>query len=556
MSIFEKKSKLILILVGSFVWSLTMIKSGLMYSFGLGFWGPNGHDGIWHLSLIRHLSQGRFEMPIFAGETLKNYHFGFDLILAVLSRLTFISPSVLYFQIVPPLIALALGALVYKFVFAWKKSAASAWWAVFFVYFGGSWGWLVNFIKNRSLGGESMFWSQQSISTLLNPPFALSLILLFLGLWRLTQKPTSKNLLLISTAFGFLAIVKIYAAILVLAGLSLSAIYSYFFKKDTYLLKILGLTFAINALLFLPFNKNSSSLIIFNPGWFLQTMLSVSDRFQWLRLYQALISQNIFKQVIGYSLALTLFIVGNLGTRMIFLSGFKKFTSDFFSIFLLVASAAGLVIPMLFVQAGTPWNPIQFFYYSQMFIGILSGISLSEILSNKKLNSRLRFTICSLVILTTLPTSVDTLRHYLPGRPPAMISKDELAALKFLSQMPTGVVLTYPISPNPYIEAPRPLYYYESTAYVSAMTGQPVFIEDEVNLNITGYDWPTRKKLSQEFMVQTNVLKAKAFLSQYHIRYVYSPLVAKYRPELSAQELGGKVIFENSQAAIWEVNVK
>ena len=57
-------------------------------------------------------------------------------------------------------------------------------------------------------------------------------------------------------------------------------------------------------------------------------------------------------------------------------------------------------------------------------------------------------------------------------------------------------------------------------------------------------------------MIQTDIQKAKAFLSQYHIRYVYSPLVAKYRPELSAQELGGKVIFENSQAAIWEVNVK
>jgi hypothetical protein len=546
MSTFAKNFKIILlILAGSLVWSLTMVKSGLAYDYGIGFWGPNGHDGIWHLSLIHSLAQGRLDMPIFSGENIKNYHLGFDILLAIFSKISFISPSLLYFQILPPILALTLGFLVYKFVVIWQKSALAAWWSVFFLYFGGSLGWLVNFIKDRTFGGESMFWAQQSISTLLNPPFALSLILIFTGLLILTNKPSSKNLLLASLLFGLLSFIKIYAAILILAGLCISCIY----KKDIYLVKVFILTLVINLLLFLPFNKNSSSLIIFRPGWFLQSLLSVSDRFQWMRLYQALISRNIFKQLISYVLALLIFIIGNLSTRLLFLSFIKKHKLDIFSLILLASSVVGLLIPMLFVQAGTPWNPIQFFYYTQIFLGILAGISLSKI-------SKFTYLIYGLVLILTLPTTFDTLRHYWPFRPPAMISKEEITALKYLSRLPYGVILVHPISPDAYYPAPRPLYYYDSTAYVSAYSGQPVFLEDEVNLNITGYNWPARKKLAEEFIHQTDPDKAKLFLTQYHIRYYYSPLVAKYRPALTAQQLGGKVIFENSQSTVWEVNVK
>src|SRR3989304_8380869 len=106
----------LLIAIGSVTWSLTMIKSGLIYAFGMGFWGPNGHDGIWHLSLIESLSRFSLHMPVFAGEALRNYHFGFDLILAIVHKLTFIPVSNLYFQISPPLLAVGIGYFAWKFL--------------------------------------------------------------------------------------------------------------------------------------------------------------------------------------------------------------------------------------------------------------------------------------------------------------------------------------------------------------------------------------------------------------------------------------------------------
>ncbi|MDO8340581.1 MAG: hypothetical protein Q7T59_01260, partial [Candidatus Woesebacteria bacterium] len=166
---------LTILLLGSLSWSLTMVKSGLNYSFGQGFWGPNGHDGIWHIALSQGLARGSFENSVFSGELLKNYHIGFDLLLVLINKLTKIPISLIYFQILPPFFALLIGFLTYKFVYIWTKNKLSATFSMFFVYFGGSLSWILG-------KGESTFWSQQGISTLINPPFTLSLIFILLGL--------------------------------------------------------------------------------------------------------------------------------------------------------------------------------------------------------------------------------------------------------------------------------------------------------------------------------------------------------------------------------------
>jgi len=214
-----------LILLGTLVWSLIMVKSGLVYSFGMGFWGPNGHDGVWHIALIKSLTRGSWEMPTFAGEPLKNYHVGFDVLLAIIHKITTIPLHNLYFQIIPPFLAFLIGILVYKFVLLWRKSKSAAFWATFFVYFGGSFGWLVTLLRNREIGGESMFWAQQAISTLVNPPFALSLILILIGLISLLKYQESRLArygVTATLAFGVLIQVKAYAGLLSLGGLFFS----------------------------------------------------------------------------------------------------------------------------------------------------------------------------------------------------------------------------------------------------------------------------------------------------------------------------------------------
>ena len=225
-SCLKNRSGIFLILIGSLSWSLTMIKSGIVYSYGMGFWGPNGHDGIWHIALANSLARGNFEMPVFANLALKNYHIGYDLVLAVVHRLTAIPVSTLYFQVFPVLLSFSVGILVYKFVLTWKTSKVMAFWSTFFVYLGGIFGWLVTYARSQEISGESMFWSQQAISTLINPPFALSLIVILLGLILVSRKSlTTVYFLLAICFFGMLIQIKAYAGVLILISLFIVDLY-------------------------------------------------------------------------------------------------------------------------------------------------------------------------------------------------------------------------------------------------------------------------------------------------------------------------------------------
>jgi len=546
--IFSKSNLFLYLIVGlgTLMWSLTMARSGLCWNTncagGFGFWGANGHDGVWHLALINSLSKWDFNMPVFAGHALQNYHIGFDLMVAFLRLETGISVINLYFQILPPFFALLIGFLTYKFVLGWTKSVRSSLWAVFFVYFGAGLGWLVTLARGSSLAGESMFWSQQAISTLINPPFALSLVFILLGLICLQKK----KVLLAILFLGVLIEIKVYAAILVLIGLFLSKNFKVF----------LGTLF-LSLVLFWPFLKSSSALLVWQPFWFLETMMGLSDRFGWARFYSAMTTYRMggvwVKAIAAYGIAFAVFLLGNQGTRIIFLKDiFKK--PDSLKIFALSVIAAGVIIPMFFLQKGTSWNTIQFFYYSLFFSGILAGIAVSK------------FNIYHLafIIVLTLPGTIGALRNYLPAKPPAILSALELSGLSFLREQPDGTVLTYPFDAFKAKEAeanpPRPLYLYDSTAYVSAFGGKTTFLEDEVNLNITGYDWSTRRVDIENWYKEKDQEKARAFLKENNIKYIYwlkrdkrFLYATEQRALIGDKQLGLSKLFENKEVVIYMV---
>lgn len=523
-------SFLIILIIGSLSWSITLFKSGLNYSFGQGFWGPNGHDGIWHIALSQGLSRGSFENTVFTGEILKNYHIGFDLLLVLINKLTSISISVIYFQILPPIFSILIGLLTYEFVILWTKNKLSALLSTFFVYFGGSFAWILG-------KGESAFWSQQSVSTLVNPPFALSLIFILSGLIALLK---NKKLLAI-ILFGLLIQIKVYAGLLVLGALLVSGYFQIF----------LG-TLLISGLIFIPFNKEAVNSISWQPFWFLETMLSYSDRLGWNKFYSAMTNYKAghiwIKGIIAYSVAFLIFVVGNFGTRIIFLINLfrRKVKLTKMDLFFYSIISAGILIPTFFVQRGTPWNTIQFFYYSLFFSSILAGVILSKA---KKV-------VILIIIFLTIPTTYLTLKDvYIPSRPPSKVSVEELSALKFLREKPTGIVLTYPFDRQKAKEAidnpPRPLYLYDSTSYVSAFTNKPVFLEDEVNLDILGYDWKDRLLEIENWYKEKDQEKAKSFLKTNNIKYVY--WIKGQRAFFGEGQLGLTKIYENSLVDIFQV---
>ncbi len=561
----NKIQKFVLVLVilfSSLTLSLTMLRSGLNYDFGIGFWGPNGHDAIWHLSLINQLKSNIPPLnPIFSGTTLSNYHWGFNLVVALLSNLLKISPSILYFQILPPLFAILIGTLSFLLAYKITKNYYQSLFFVILNYFAGSFGWIYTLVTSGSLGGESQFWSMQSASTLLNPPYALSLVILLFGLILfLTQKLNTKNSILLGFIFSLLTLSKIYAAIIFGFALATTIIIS--FLKTKKLSKYDLIIFSSFSFFFLIFSYylgifNSESLVVFRPLWFPTTMIESIDKFYLPRLasYRFNLSQNITLIKLPVFLfiellLLLIFIIGNSGIRIFGIKEIMVNPKFFNKKFLLISFMLffSLIFPLLFIQKGTAWNTIQFFYYFLFFLNFYTATFLAKLLKNYKI-------LTIILLFTAATTSYPTLKNYFGYPPPSAIPKNEVQALNFLSIQKPGITLTHPYNKfkkdELKLSTPIPTYLYETTAYVSAFSGNQSFLEDEMNLDITGFDWQTRRSEALKFFSSTDSNVSRGFLLNNNISYIY--LVDWQALSLSTLDLGLDLIYDNDGVRIYRV---
>lgn len=549
----------ILILIGTAVWGVTTFKSGLMFNYGFGYWGPNGHDAIWHLSLITQL-QKSFppENPIFAGETLSNYHFLYDLVIARSSTLLNIDIQNLLFRFFPILISLLIGLLSYKLIFSiagfssekYKKLAAYL--GVFFIYFGGSFGWIVSYFKSKTFGGESMFWSQQAISTQLNPPFAFSLVLLLTAVLLINEGikngalKSKRFLLITSLIIGVIVGFKAYAGVLLFLGLGLYALERLIFKKDFSILLLTVVSGLISAIIFLPNNSSSNSLFIFEPLWLVKTMVESPDRLGWMRFNLTIISGVWYKVIPALFIATVIFIVGNLGLRIFSFAALKSLVSQRILFWI---TLGGIFLSLTLIQKGTNWNTVQFFYYTAFVLSLFTGIGLCLII--KKLPKVIGFIVVFLTVLLTIPTTLDTLSQYTPVLPSAYLPKGEYEALNFLKQQPGGIVLSLDFNEKQKVRytPPYPLAVYTSTAYVAAFSTHPSFVADSVNLDILGIDYKGRLNIQKDLF--RNSAHLNQTLKKNNIKYIY--ILKNQNANLNESFLGIKKIFENADIYIYQV---
>jgi len=550
-----KLSLFLVVILSSILISITMFRSGLKYDFGLGFWGPNGHDAIWHLSLINQLKTNiPPQNPIFSGTILSNYHIGFDLLVALISKVTFLNTSFLYFQILPIIFALLIGFLSYKLAFILTKNHTASLFFVLLNYFAGSFGWIYTFIKSGTIGGESLFWSMQSASMLLNPPYALSLIIILIGLilwFKFKDSNSIQKAILIGIIFSLLSGIKVYAGILIGLALSLFFIFDLlrskkFSKFNFFICLSMGIVSFLILLSLGVFKGNQ--LLEYKPLWFIHSMIESIDKLYWPKL--ASFRYNQTNILISFFLEISLiglFFIGNLGTRVLGIFNFfhqkVKNHFDFLVIFIFIIS---FVIPLLFVQKGTAWNTIQFFYYFLFFANFYLAKFLSEIFSKNKI-------IAFILIIISCITSFGTLKDYFGNPPPSALPKNEIDALTFLKNQPYGYVLTYPY--DQYLKnnmsTPIPLYAYETTSYVSAFSQKPVFLEDEMNLDITGFDWKTRRNDSINFFNSNDKYFTRGFLVNNQIKYIY--LLNQQSLVANPTDLQIDQIFDQNGVKIYQV---
>lgn len=541
------------ILAGVIFQVVPAFQSGLSFGYGMGFWGPNTHDGLWHIALINQLIKAvPPENPIYSSAILKNYHFFYDLAVAATSYILQIPVVDLVFRFYPIMFSVMLGISSYYFIMKLFANKLAAIFGLYLIYFAGSFGWIVEFIREKHFGGESAFWANQAVSFNLNPPFAISLIIIIAIFHIIFSK--QKSLLLAIVLTGSLIGFKSYGAVLVLGTMLLVGI----IKKQWYLIVSFIGALPISAWIFLSNFSASSTLLVFMPFWFIHSMIDSPDRVGWARLSLArevgITTKNWFKFFSAEALSLFIFIAGNLGMRIFSLLSLVKIKSiikDEKLLFVFVFSILSFLTPILFIQSGNSWNTIQFLYYGLYTASIAAGAVLSSIIF--RLPKYISGLIIFLVLVLAPINSAVTANGYLVSRPHAFISSKELEGLQFLSSQPDGVVLTYPYDEKlkTKITEPWPLFVYDSTAYVSAFSKKVVYLEDIPQNQILLTDYKKRLVASYDFF-QRSIGDELKFLKDNSIKYIYIPKIFNARLDESTGVI--KNIFENEEVVIYKAN--
>lgn len=534
--------------------------SGIFQNGDLLFWSAHGHDGAWHIALMEEIKKGYpFENPSFAGEKLVNYHFFSDILPAMTSKYLPFSNLDLYFRIFPFFYSLFLGASAYYLTKRITNNFTASIWATIFTYFAGSFGFIVTYLKSKSIGGESIFWATQPQSSSGNPPQIVSNFLVLGALYFLItflQKKNKLNFAICVLLFGTLSAFKIYAGVVLLLALGLAGIWQLIRERKLDLLLLSILSGILSALLYFPNSTGGASFLIFQPWWYIRTMIVEPSRLNlldWELRRQTYIYEHNWKRVIWLEgMGLLIFFFGNLGMRFIgiweFLKKSKDSLKNYFNLVFISIIILSFILPLLFLQKGVASNTSQFLQYFVLLFGILAGITTSQI------TSRFKFLIPVIIILM-ITTQVGLLHEFYSRAAFAKISSQELEALKFVKEntSESDVILTPPY--NQYLDlkdgTPN-IWDWFDTSYISAFTSRKTYMDDYEQNDIMGYDYKPRFEIKKTIFESKDADIVKKSLSQTNANILYFPKAEK--PTVNPDDLGLTKIFENTTTEVWKAN--
>jgi len=545
----------ILVVLGTIFQGVAMFRSGWLYNYGVGYFGPLARDGVWHEALVNQLKLAiPPQNPGFAGHLMTNYHYFYDLLVAWLSQSSSISSLFLIYRLFPVVFSVLLGVGTYLLAQRLFKDKVISLLSVFFAYFASSFGWVVSLIKHQPLGGESAFWANQPVSMNLNPPYAISLVILIFAIILLELYLKNPNVIkgiVLSVAFGLLVGFKAYAGAIVLSALFFLTVKKIFFDKNFSLLPVFILSAGIFLVIYFSISRGAAGLMMFQPLWLINTMIDAGDRVGipdfTAKRFAYLGGHKWFNFGVIELISLAIFFVGNLGTRIVGFWGVgKKFFKEDLHLFIFLIMGASVVPAFLFVQKGNPWNVIQFFYYFLYFAGLYAANALKKF----------PIFLLTAVVLITPISSITTFHSWLYPNPPAYLPVGEYQALNFLKQQPMGMILKHPYNASikSNYKDPYLLSVYADNAYVSAFSGKPVFIEDVEQQIVLDTNYQGRLDEANRFFVEKNLNWSNQFLRANNIRYIYLPKI--YYLPMAEKEYTMTKIFENNDVNIYKVNLE
>jgi len=552
-------------IIGIILQLLITAPSGLTINKDILFWSSHAHDASWHIALMNQMEKAwPIQNPAFAGERLVNYHFFSDIAPMYFNYLFKLPFLDLYFRFMPFFNSIIFGSLAYLLG---KKITNSFWggfWSFIFADFAGSFGFIVTFLKDHIIRGESLFWSSQPQSSIGNPPQISAYILLmtFLYFFAIYLQKRSKFIFLALVLLGgSLIVFKVYAGIALLGGLGVCAFWQLIKERKFEFSLLFILSSLLSFALFFPNTAKSASLLVFEPWWYIRTLVVAPDRLDkidWELRRQTYIAEHNWKRVIQLELgAFLIFFFGNLGMRFLGLiiigRYFKTFFNNYLNQLLLSIVLISFIFPMLFIQNGDTAGTSQFFQYYLLIFGLFATEAIL-FLSKKIKSLNLKITLGVIIFLLAVPTQIGLLANFYQRSAFAKIDSLEQNALSYLkSKTPENSVILTPLF-NKYLQVKEPIppiWGWSDSDYVGAFGERAVYLADLEQVANTGYKYLDRKNLEEKLFITDDERVFDSLIKQTNASYLYLPVLQKPVVDLNKTSL--KLIFSNSEIEIWKI---
>jgi hypothetical protein len=310
-------------------------------------------------------------------------------------------------------------------IFPLKKARLSAYLAVFFTFFGGSFAYMIPYFLPGNTWQESSFWVSQTFAVLVNPQLIFSFSILMAIIWyvwnRKSIQPKQQNItfilvtILTASMVGF----KSYGWLLALLLIGLDFIEELFAERRFInFLKKSFVFFLINFALMYALVGLQTGSFKYLPLWYLNSMIESPDRvnnplWKFLEIHY-IANDKLLRLIELKTKEFLIFFSGNLGTRVFFVLYpvmwffSKKRSLNYFWIKITIAFIVAAALPLLVVQSNGPiWNSIQFWYYALIFANLLVVTVIAQMLDKIRIMP-LKVVIMLFIIVLTVPTFLRT----------------------------------------------------------------------------------------------------------------------------------------------------
>jgi len=550
-------SIIVIIALGTIAQSWTYLSSGFLGLKNLILNLLTSHDQSWHMALVNELVKNfPPQIPGFAGETLYNYHYFYDLFIAANVWVSKANVAVLLQFIFPVLISIFFGLAIYRLSAFLIKSKILQLLVVFISYFANNLSYLWYFLGAKQWQSDSLL-LDQPIIYLFNHQTVISLSLFIYGLLMLNiwieRKYQSQMIALLVLFLITLAGIKIYAFVIFTISLFLIILIKimniYFYDKNNlgkYIkrISIFGLSFMLLFSLFYILSfRGGNAFISWNPGWiveqfFIRNILPYFKQISSTRaIYQLL--GNDFKLFLLDSLLAVIFLVTNFQLRIWGLFGKKKNLSE---LFLFIASLVSIFMVLFFNQKNSPFNIIQFAPYAMISLSILMLVRIDN-LKNKSGKIILIF----LCLLLSLPTSIKTISSYRLNNLESYVDISVMDALVKLKTLPERKVLILDQDLSLDLRN-KQKEIYRGNNVVGSYADKRTYFWDKTQLEVLNLNFAKREDFVQELSDNYCNLdqELKDELRQEEIVYIVVP---------NTHKCGSyKLIYDNKDLAIFQVD--